>query len=210
MDDSIYGNPPEALVFFFNLLAKDSKVKKVLELGCGDGRNLLELAKKGFEVTGIDLYGKEIIEARAKKYSVNINFIEADITKYDFGSNKYNALISSEVFNLIEQRFLSNLLTKSKLVLTTGGYIYISILSNIERFFLSTKERFIFDRLPDYSNEQSFEVLKNEFSDWKVIKLDKFHFEWEWPVDKNKIHKYPIEPYYGKGDYVYLIAKKRN
>ncbi len=57
---SVYGEPPHALQLFFDVLAKSANVRTVLEVGCGDGRNLIELAKRGFAVTGIDLGGKKL------------------------------------------------------------------------------------------------------------------------------------------------------
>jgi ubiquinone/menaquinone biosynthesis C-methylase UbiE len=46
-------------------LLKNKKKRKVLDLGCGDGRYLLLFAKAGFEVTGID-FSRAAIH-RAKK-----------------------------------------------------------------------------------------------------------------------------------------------
>ena len=54
----------DVLVFF-----KKKGIKRVLDLGCGAGRNLVYLLEKGFDVYGIDCApeGLKIINERLKK-----------------------------------------------------------------------------------------------------------------------------------------------
>lgn len=83
-------NPPKELI---NLIeSKNIKPCKVLDVGCGEGFYAIYLAKKGFEVTGIDISENAIKLAKenSKKQGVNIKFIPIDITnlkeidKFDF------------------------------------------------------------------------------------------------------------------------------
>lgn len=61
-----------------------------LVLGCGTGINSVYLAKRGFDVTGIDISETAIGYARenAKKENVNIDFIVADATDLSFLKDK--------------------------------------------------------------------------------------------------------------------------
>lgn len=54
-----------------------------LDLGCGTGHWSVELARRGWSVTGIDLIGKAIATARrrALRAGVTARFIEGDITR---------------------------------------------------------------------------------------------------------------------------------
>jgi len=56
----------EAKLFLDNLIAllKLSPGEKILDCGCGRGRHSVYLAKKGFDVTGIDISEKNISEAK--------------------------------------------------------------------------------------------------------------------------------------------------
>ena len=48
---------------------------KILDVGCGTGRHSIELSKRGYKVTGIDLSEKQIAKAieKAQKLNLNIN-----------------------------------------------------------------------------------------------------------------------------------------
>ncbi|KPK75173.1 MAG: cyclopropane-fatty-acyl-phospholipid synthase [candidate division Zixibacteria bacterium SM23_73] len=60
----------------------------ILDIGCGTGRHAIELAKRGSQVTGIDISSGMLLEAEkaAKKAKVFVEWIHTDATKYK--SNK--------------------------------------------------------------------------------------------------------------------------
>jgi len=184
-NESVYQSAPVALQKFYGLLEKNKKtVKTILDVGCGDGRTSIELAKLGFQVTGIDLFGKEVVEHRAKAAGVKINFIQTDILAYQFGNAKYDAIISSEVFHLIPKRDISRLIDEIIATTNFGGFVYISILSDLRRHFLKTGEEFKYEDRPDFTVENSRELLKSKFSNWDILELKTFMDEQDWPVKK--------------------------
>ncbi len=66
----------------------------ILDVGCGTGRHAVELAKRGYNVTGIDLSAAMLKEARekAKSAGVEVNFIRADATDFTLPA-KFDAAI---------------------------------------------------------------------------------------------------------------------
>jgi SAM-dependent methyltransferase len=56
---------------------------KVLDLGCGSGIWAVELAKRGWDVTGVDFVPKALRRARerAEQSGVEVRLIEGDVTK---------------------------------------------------------------------------------------------------------------------------------
>lgn len=72
------------------------KVKKILDLGCGTGNHSIELAKRGYEVIGIDISEKMITIATEKLKNLNnrkIKFIRDDIRNFSL-KERFDAVIS--------------------------------------------------------------------------------------------------------------------
>lgn len=70
-------------------------VKTILDLGCGTGGHAIILAKRGFEVVGVDRSQEmlEIARSKAMKEKLSIEFIQGDITDIRL-NRKFNAVIS--------------------------------------------------------------------------------------------------------------------
>jgi 2-polyprenyl-3-methyl-5-hydroxy-6-metoxy-1,4-benzoquinol methylase len=56
------------------------KSLKILDVGCGTGRHSIELSKRGYSVTGIDLSETQLEKAREK---AEINNLEIDFLRHD-------------------------------------------------------------------------------------------------------------------------------
>lgn len=97
--DSLYydKNYPKEVDYLLKVFSRYGlKGKKILDLGCGTGTHAIILAKRGYNVVGIDRSSEMIKHARekAKKDNVkNVKFISADIRniKLDY---KFDAVIS--------------------------------------------------------------------------------------------------------------------
>lgn len=57
---------------------------RILDIGCGTGRHAVELAKRGYQVTGVDISSGMLAEAKkaARKAGVNVEWVHADATKF--------------------------------------------------------------------------------------------------------------------------------
>jgi 2-polyprenyl-3-methyl-5-hydroxy-6-metoxy-1,4-benzoquinol methylase len=49
-----------------------NKSLKILDIGCGTGRHSIELAKRGYRITGIDLSESQLKMAKEKAFSDNL------------------------------------------------------------------------------------------------------------------------------------------
>jgi len=78
----VLGQPTKAFVDFFGRYEKENA--RVLDIGCGQGRDALFIARLGHSVTGIDLSpsGIDDLIEDAKKDGLNIDGIVADIRLY--------------------------------------------------------------------------------------------------------------------------------
>lgn len=68
---------------------------KVLDMGMGEGRNAVFLARKGFKVTGVDISSVAIKKANllAKEFGVRINSIVASMNHYKIPKESYDAIV---------------------------------------------------------------------------------------------------------------------
>lgn len=62
------------------------KSLKILDVGCGTGRHAIELAQRGYRVTGIDLSESQLARAREKagERNLNIPFLQCDARALPF------------------------------------------------------------------------------------------------------------------------------
>jgi 2-polyprenyl-3-methyl-5-hydroxy-6-metoxy-1,4-benzoquinol methylase len=65
---------------------KSDKTLRILDVGCGTGRHAIELSKRGYQVTGIDLSETQLARAREKAamHGLEINFIRQDARNLSF------------------------------------------------------------------------------------------------------------------------------
>ena len=77
------------------LLKRYGNVRRIINYGCGTGKHDIELYKKGYLCTGIDISALmiDIAGENAKKENVNIDFSVADIRSYE-PKEQYDAVIS--------------------------------------------------------------------------------------------------------------------
>ncbi len=69
---------------------------KLLDLGCGEGRNAVYFAKQGFDVVGVDLspLGLEKMKKYAAEVGVRVRVIQGDIINYEL-SDIYDVVFST-------------------------------------------------------------------------------------------------------------------
>lgn len=88
-------------------LLKKRKVKKILDIGCGDGRNLIYLSKKGFLVTGLEI-DKSILEKcmrmADKEKAKNYVLVEGVAEKLPFPDSHFDAIVCVTVLESIKRK----------------------------------------------------------------------------------------------------------
>lgn len=83
----------EEQIDFLLTYLKLKKTDKILDLACGFGRHSIELAKLGYDVTGLD-YSKDFItlaKQNAKEQGVNVQFLQKDMMKLSY-SNQFSVI----------------------------------------------------------------------------------------------------------------------
>lgn len=128
---------------------------RILDAGCGEGRNLTYFISNGYDVWGIDSNPTALQMLRMIGRSLHTNFdrekfIEADITEIPFPPRSFDAIICTAVLHFLpsEEAFFTALDEMMK-VLRKGGFLLISMISNIHNrdSTVSTEEHPQSDRL---------------------------------------------------------------
>ncbi len=99
---------------------------RAIDLGCGTGANALYLARKGFDVTGVD-YAEAAIEkarARATEAGTQVNFIVDDLTNLRHVSGPFDFLLDYGVLDDLRPHQREPYL-RSMLPLTRAGSHYL-------------------------------------------------------------------------------------
>jgi ubiquinone/menaquinone biosynthesis C-methylase UbiE len=95
---------------------------KALEIGMGQGRNTIAMARLGWDVTGIDISdeGLRQAEAEAKKQNVTIHPIRASADDFDYGNARYDLIYAT-----FEQQIVTDNAGKIVPALKPGGLVII-------------------------------------------------------------------------------------
>lgn len=69
---------------FLRAEVEDMPPGRALDLACGEGRNAVWLASRGWDVTGVDFSGRALVKARvlAADRGVAVRLVEADLSEY--------------------------------------------------------------------------------------------------------------------------------
>lgn len=130
------GDKPQAdTLRFLKFLKKEQKYKvegrKILDIGCGTGRNSNYLASKNNEVIGIDISKSAIRLAkdRAEASLLTVDYRVGDIGEdYAIKDNDIDIILDVTSSNSLNEKGRENYLKEIDRVLKKGGYIFIRAL----------------------------------------------------------------------------------
>lgn len=115
------GRPREVLV---ELVEKGLiKKGKALDICCGAGTNALYLAKKGFQVTGIDISSRaiEYAKEKARKASAGIQFQVENFLNLPFEDEEFDFIFDMGCFHHVKVEDRSTFIRGVHRVLKKGG-----------------------------------------------------------------------------------------
>jgi ubiquinone/menaquinone biosynthesis C-methylase UbiE len=135
------------------------KSQRILDIGCGTGRHAIELARRGYQVVGVDLSESQLQRARekAEKAGVKIDFMQKDARQLDF-ENEFELviMICEGAFSLMETDEMNYaILQGAANALKPKGKFIFTTLSALFPLFHSVK---------DFLNENSGETTTDELT----------------------------------------------
>lgn len=147
--------------FIENELNHDKKCR-ILDIGCGTGRHAIELTKRGYSVTGVDLSGSMLKKAREKAETagLNIDFQLADARNLPFEQEFDLAIMLCEgAFPLMETDEMNfDILKNAAKALKKDGKFIFTTLNGLYPLYHSVKE-FIESHSDKGSFDNSFDLM---------------------------------------------------
>jgi malonyl-CoA O-methyltransferase len=116
------------------------EAQRVLELGCGTGKNTAYLAKRFPHITAVDFSSGMLARARERVAAGNVTFVAADITA---GWPRDDASIDLATINLVLEHVadLRGVFHEAARVLRPGGHLFVCELHPF-RQYLGSQARF--------------------------------------------------------------------
>jgi|TARA_Y100000310_G_scaffold82293_1_gene78884 tellurite methyltransferase len=132
----------------------------VLDLGCGEGGNSLELADKRFNVTCVDISKTAIdkIKKEAKKRELIINAICKDLEDYEI-NKEYDVVIGTGVFHFLSKENTYKLIEEIKKQTKMNGLNILEVSLEEDPSQEEDSEGYYFPK----------ERLKELYYDWDII-----------------------------------------
>ena len=155
----------------------------VIDIGAGEGRNSIFLAKQGFKVLAIDKIPEGL--KKLKRYATlhnldNIITKVVDIKNFRFQPNKYSLIIAIAVLDFFKKSEIESLAEKIKKALIKNGIIYLKVFSIKDPFLNKIKKinlepieenTFYLPKARIYRHFFTKEELKKMFSEFEIIQL---------------------------------------
>jgi cyclopropane fatty-acyl-phospholipid synthase-like methyltransferase len=154
-----------------------NKKKRILDIGCGTGRHAIELAKRGYVVTGVDLSESQLKRAREKasEVGVNVAFERIDARSLKF-ENEYDVvlIVCEGGFPLMETDEMNfAILQGAARALKSGGTFILTTLNALFPLAHSIEEFMNTNTIEGASSGHNFDrVTLRDISTFKVTDDD--------------------------------------
>jgi SAM-dependent methyltransferase len=166
-------------------LFKEKEVKRILDLGCGNGRHLMFFGKRGFDIYGMDASSKgiELAKQWLVEEGVNVDLkCHRMEDQFPYKKNFFDAIISIQVIHHNFKKDILLTVHEIERVLKKGGFIFITVTYSIEKGFdkgdLKKVEEGTF--IPQKGQEKgvphhffSLKELKDTFHSFELIEIYK-------------------------------------
>lgn len=154
----------------------------ILEVGCGEGQNVLYLAKQGFEnVDAFDISENGIhkLQKKSELQGVSLNAYVDDLTKCQLRKN-YDLVISFGTLHFVKREDWKRFLMHAKEHTNVGGIHIMQIFTDA----VPASE----DIAPFAIGLAKDEEIKELYQDWEILQFKSYIFEDEHPNVPKHLH----------------------
>lgn len=166
-----WGTEPAGFCDELIALCPPSKDKKVLDIGCGEGKDAVYMASKGYSVTAFDVTENGIKKTirMAKENNVEINAYVDDINTFET-NEKFDIVYSTGTIQYLFDENKKPFFDKIEYITKKNGFVFFNVF--VDKPFLELP--------PDWDIEEKMwksGELFSFFPNWKFHKIDETIFE---------------------------------
>ncbi len=145
---------------------------KVLDAGCGEGKDAVFFAKNGYKVSAFDITQSGIDKAKrlAERHGVDIDFFRADILDYRL-EKKFDVIFCSGVLYYVPERLRGEVLDNWKRHTTVGGVNALNVF--VEKPFIPKPP----DHEPGLRRNWRSGELFGHYHDWRFERCEEVIFD---------------------------------
>jgi SAM-dependent methyltransferase len=181
------GHAEEELDAFVENLPADGSGPRILEVGCGQGREAINLGRRGYDVVAFDLSPTAIKIARAdaRKAGVSVDFSVRDASQpLPYRSNSFQGIFAHLSLHYFDDATTHDVFTELARVLAPGGVLYFTVRRVGDKFWGKGERidtnlycyeghiRGFFDIGYAQGLLQGWEIRKCEYYEVKAIRLE--------------------------------------
>lgn len=130
-EEYYWGTEPNKVCYQILQLMPPTKHLKLLDIGCGEGKDAVFFARNGYDVTAFDVSdaGIEKTKRLADKIGVHVNVFKADILDYRLDTH-FDIIFSSGVLHYIKPEFRKEIFDNYKQFTNQDGLHVFNVFVN--------------------------------------------------------------------------------
>jgi len=180
---------------------------KVLDIGAGQGRNSVFLAKNGFKVEAIDFVPEGLKKCQdfAKKHNLAIKTKVINVKKFKFKENYYSLVVARAILDFFKKSEIETIIKRIKKSLISDGFIYFLVFSTKDPLYLKIREKGIKEIEENTFYLPKFETYRHFFTEnelKEIIKGLKIIY-----LTQRRIKDYHDKPHYHNA--IEIVAQKK-
>ena len=172
-DRYYWGVAPARMCYQAMQLLPPVRPLRVLDVGCGEGKDAVFFARNGYEVSAFDLAesGLEMGRRLAEACGVEVNFFQADVMTYR-PTEMFDVIYSSGVLHYIPENLRGEIILSYQSATAPGGLNALNVF--VEKPFIPAAPDEEIEAHPWCSGE-----LANRYADWRFHRFDEEIFDCE-------------------------------
>jgi len=170
--DYYWGLMPNTLCYEIMRLKPPVRPYRVLDMGCGEGKDAVFLAKNGYRVSAFDLAESGLEKARrlAEQHQADVNFFRADVNDYQ-PAEPFDIVFSSGVLHYLHPERRKPLFDLLKSATPAGGLHALNV----------------FVRKPFIPEAPDLEEAERAVAPWYSGELQGYYADWLFHQSKERI-----------------------